>query len=98
MKNFINAVCTCVFVSLSMFSFVNGATEFVCTVMPSGQGGDYTGLIAWSAAVACDIAHSTGTRVFSCAKTGTIADGATVFGNGCTAATGTVVHVTSTQI
>src|SRR3989339_1501363 len=92
MRKYLTAVFACVFMAPAVY----GAAEFVCTVMQSG--GDYTSLTNWNTGVACDIAHSTGTRVFSCAKTGTVSDGATVFGNGCAAATGTVCHVTATQV
>ena len=92
MKKLVLAVSVC----LICTPIIYGATEFVCTVMESG--GDYPGLSAWNSAIACDLAHSTATRVFAHGGiTGTVSDGAIVTG-ATSGATGVACHVTATQV
>jgi len=81
-----------------IFSKSFAATEFVSSIMQSG--GEYSSLNSWNTAMASgtiDLTTST-TKVLSHSGiVGTIADGSTI--NGVTSnATGTVVHVTATQI
>lgn len=70
-------------------------TEFVSTIRASD--GDYTTLSGWESAVQADLTAAT-TKVFGHGGiTGTIADNTAVSG-ATSLATGTAVHVTSTQI
>ena len=67
--------------------------EFVCTIKETG--GDYNSLSSWQSAVHCDLTSSI---VFDhSGLTGSIPDSATVTGE-TSGATGTAVHVTSSQI
>ena len=87
-----------ILLSFGISSVSFAATEFVSSIMQSG--GDYNTLNSWNTAMTSggiDLTTST-TKVFSHSGiVGTIADGSMV--NGVTSnATGTVVHVTATQI
>ena len=73
----------------------HATTEFVCTIKNSG--GDYSTLNAWQSSNHCDLTASE-TKVFSHQGiTGTINDGDSVIGQ-TSGATGTAMHVTSSQI
>ena len=74
------------------------ATEFVCSIKPSG--GDYTTLTSWEAANQCDLT-SADTRVYAGAKTGTVTSTVILYRAGSAVSpstTGTVVYATTTQI
>ncbi len=69
--------------------------EFICTIRAAG--GDYTTLSAWQAAVNTNLATST-TKVFAhTGLVGFIPDNSAVSG-ATSGASGTVIHVTATQI
>ncbi|HSA08094.1 MAG TPA: hypothetical protein P5099_01885 [Candidatus Moranbacteria bacterium] len=82
---------------MGFVSHASAATEFVSIVdTGNGTGTDYTSLSAWETGVQTDLTAAT-TLVFAGAKTGTMADNASVTGS-ISLATATVVHATDTQI
>ena len=99
MKKITVAIIASFFVGMPMFSVAYGATEFVCTIMPSGQGGDYTTLNDWNIAMTsgagssgCALADGTARKYPYSAMTGVISAWDNVSGS-VSKTTGTVVSI-----